>query len=318
MFLQASMRTDIPAYFSEWFMNRLREGFVLVRNPYNPQQVMRYRISPEIVDVINFCTKNPEPMLCNMDYLEAYGMYWSVTITPYGADVEPNVPPVSEVVDSFRHLSDIVGKRAVGWRYDPIIINERYTADFHLRTFRQLAAQLSGYTDDIVISFVDLYAKVRRNYKSARAASESVIIELGERLAAIAVEYGMTLRPCGAARNLNITGADSGGCMSLSIYEKAIGKNICVPPRFNTRVRDCACLLSGDIGAYNSCEHLCRYCYANTDSERVVYNRRMHNPDSPFIIGSSRPDDILKEAEQESWISPQRTLFDYSEVSLCR
>ena len=100
MIINTGMRTDIPAFYTPWFLNRLREGFVLVRNPYRPEQVTRYRLSPEVVDLIGFCTKNPAPMLDYMESLEPYGQYWFVTITPYGRDVEPGVPPVDQVLES--------------------------------------------------------------------------------------------------------------------------------------------------------------------------------------------------------------------------
>ena len=111
MIINTGMRTDIPAFYTPWFLNRLREGFVLVRNPYRPEQVTRYRLSPEVVDLIGFCTKNPVPMLDYMESLEPYGQYWFVTITPYGRDVEPGVPPVDQVLESFRKLSRMVGVR---------------------------------------------------------------------------------------------------------------------------------------------------------------------------------------------------------------
>lgn len=131
MIINTGMRTDIPAFYTPWFLNRLREGFVLVRNPYRPEQVTRYRLSPEVVDLIGFCTKNPAPMLDYMESLEHYGQYWFVTITPYGRDVEPGVPPVDQVLESFRKLSRMVGVRRIGWRYDPIFLSDRYTLEFH-------------------------------------------------------------------------------------------------------------------------------------------------------------------------------------------
>lgn len=118
MIIQTGMRTDIPAFYAEWFVNRIKEGFVLVRNPYNPIQVTRYSLSPEVVDLIAFCTKNPAPMLSHMEALKPYGQYWFVTITPYGKEIELNVPPKELVMESFKRLSDIVGADSMGWLYD--------------------------------------------------------------------------------------------------------------------------------------------------------------------------------------------------------
>ena len=107
MIIHTGMRTDIPAFYSEWFLHRIQEGMVCVRNPYNPSQVTKYSLSPEVVDLIAFCTKNPAPMLSHMDALKPYGQYWFVTITPYGRDIEPNVPDKEIVMEHFKQLSDM-------------------------------------------------------------------------------------------------------------------------------------------------------------------------------------------------------------------
>ena len=156
MIIQTGMRTDIPAFYSEWLVNRIKEGYVLVRNPYNPVQVTKYRLSPEVVDLMAFCTKNPEPMLKYMDILRPYGQYWFVTITPYGKDIEPNVPDKNKVMEDFKRLSDIVGVDSVGWRYDPILTDRIHTAQWHIAEFEKMASCLSGYTKTCVISFLDL------------------------------------------------------------------------------------------------------------------------------------------------------------------
>ena len=131
MIIQTGMRTDIPAFYSDWFANRLREGFVLVRNPYNPSSVTRYDLNPDVVDMIGFCSKNPAPMLKYMDLLKPYGQYWFVTITPYGKEIEPNVPDKDAVIAAFCRMSEIVGVNSMGWRYDPILIDQDWTADRH-------------------------------------------------------------------------------------------------------------------------------------------------------------------------------------------
>ena len=168
MILQTGMRTDIPAFYSRWFLNRLREGFVLVRNPYDPQSVTRYRLDPSVVDLIGFCSKNPAPMLPHLETLRDYGQYWFVTITPYGRDLEPHVPGKEMVMEDFKRLSDAVGPDSVGWRYDPILVNEQYPVERHIRDFEHMAKTLSGYTESCVISFLDLYEKVKRNFPEAR------------------------------------------------------------------------------------------------------------------------------------------------------
>ena len=206
MIINTGQRTDIPAFYAEWFANRLREGFVCVRNPYNPNQVSRYRLDPAHVDVIGFCTKNPAPMFPYMDLLRDYGQYWFVTITPYGRDIEPNVPDKHRLLDDFRKLSEIVGIHSVGWRYDPIFVSERYTAEYHLHAFEQIAAALDGYTETVVISFIDLYPKVRRNFPEAREVPKELRIELGKKFIESASSHGMTVKPRGRGRACRLRG----------------------------------------------------------------------------------------------------------------
>lgn len=308
MIINTGQRTDIPAFYAEWFANRLQEGVVCVRNPYYPSQVSRYRLDPTVVDVIGFCTKNPAPMFPNMDLLKDYGQYWFVTITPYGRDMEPNVPDKHRLLEDFKHLSDRVGVNAIGWRYDPILLSERYTAAYHLRAFETMASALEGYTQTAVISFIDLYPKVRRNFPEAREVTKEMRIELGRALIEIASAHGMTVKPCAEGDELAPYGADCGGCMRLSDYEKAIGKKLNAPKRKGARA-ECACYLACDIGAYNTCKHLCRYCYANAEPARVLAQSRLHDPRSPFLIGNYRDGDVIHDVPQQSWIDAQQSLL---------
>ncbi len=308
MIINAGQRTDIPAFYSEWLANRLRAGFVCVRNPYDPQQVSRYRLDPSVVDAIGFCTKNPAPMFRYMELLRDYGQYWFVTITPYGRDIEPNVPDKHRLLDDFRWLSEQVGPRAIGWRYDPILITQRYTVDYHLRAFEKMARALDGCTRTVVISFIDLYPKVRRNFPEAREVPMAQRLELGRAIIDIAAAHGMTVRPCAEGDALAAFGADCGGCMRISDYEAAIGRRLNAPKRKGARA-ECACYLSCDIGAYNTCRHLCRYCYANAEPGAVMARSRLHDPQSPFLIGHAMDGDRVHDVPQESWIDGQTTMF---------
>jgi len=308
MIINTGQRTDIPAFYSEWFANRLKEGFVCVRNPYNPKQVSRYRLDPSVVDVIGFCTKNPAPMFRYMDLLKDYGQYWFVTITPYGRDIEPNVPDKHVLIESFKRLSDTVGPSATGWRFDPILLSSRYTPEYHLRAFEQIASELDGYTETAVISFIDLYPKVRRNFPEAREVPEEQRLSIGKKIIRIASRHGMTVKPCAEGEALAAYGADCTGCMKISDYEKAIGKRINAPKRKGART-ECACYLSCDIGAYDTCRHLCRYCYANSDPSRVMAQALQHDPRSPFLIGNYAEDDQIHDVPQESWTDDQIELL---------
>lgn len=309
MIINTGQRTDIPAFYADWLARRLKEGFVCVRNPFDPRQVSRYRLDPSVVDVIGFCTKNPAPMFSHMDLLVPYGQYWYVTITPYGRDIEPNVPDKPRVLEDFRKLSGTLGIHSVGWRYDPILLNERYTKEYHLKAFRRMAETLEGYTETVVISFIDLYGKVLRNFPEVKEVKKEDRLELGRKMIEIASAHGMTLKPCAEGDELAPWGADCGGCMTVGDYEKAIGKRLKVPARRPAR-EQCACYLACDIGAYDTCRHLCRYCYANNDPELVLENARRHDPASPFLTGGYREDDVIHDVPQQSWIDPQISLFD--------
>ena len=308
MIIQTGSRTDIPAFYSEWFLNRLREGFVLVRNPYDPSSVTRYRLSPDVVDLIGFCTKNPAPMLPHLGALSPFGQHWSVTITPYEADIEPRVPPKERVMNTFRRLSDALGAHRVAWRYDPILVDGAHPVDWHLETFSRMAETLSGYTPECVISFIDLYAKVRRNFPEARAVRPEERARIGEAFAAIGKANRLVIKACAEGDDLARFGIDCSGCMTKETFERALGMRLRVPARKPAR-EACACLLGADIGAYDTCPHLCRYCYANCDAAAVRRNFRAHDPLSPFLSGGPLPGDVLHEAKQERWADGQISFF---------
>lgn len=315
MIINTGMRTDIPAFYSEWLLNRIREGYVLVRNPYNPLQVTKYSLSPEVVDLISFCTKNPAPMLPHMDILKPYGQYWFVTITPYGRDIEPNVPEKQKVMEDFKMLSDTVGVDSVGWRYDPIFVDGEHSVEWHIGEFEQMAKNLAGYTRTCVISFIDIYKKVERNFPEAREVYNSDRLTLGKAFIDIAKKYDITIRPCAEGNDLEPYGADCSGCMTVKTFETALHAKLDVPKRSkNQRNGECACLLGTDIGAYDTCGHLCRYCYANTNPELVKENMKIHDPKSPFLLGHSTPEDIIHVAKQQSWINQQISMFDLNLV----
>ena len=307
MIIQTGNRTDIPAFYSEWFANRLKEGFVLVRNPFNPQSVTRYVLDPSVVDLLVFCSKNPEPMLAHWDLLKPYHQYWFVTITPYGKDIEPHVPDKSFIMQTFRRLSAIVGPGNMCWRYDPILIDKNWSIDRHIEAFRKMCQILAGSTYTTVISFIDLYEKVKRNFPEARTVPLQTQLELTSAFVRISKEYDMTIKPCGESQELAAVGADCSSCMTQKVFETAVGQNLSLPSNPNNR-KECACYITGDIGAYNTCGHFCRYCYANADREAVVRSMKQHDPKSPLLVGHLEPCDKLSSPKQVSWIDPQMRL----------
>jgi hypothetical protein len=284
---------------------------VLVRNPYYPEQVSRYRLDPEVVDCLCFCTKNPAPMLARLGELDGFRQFWFVTMTPYGKEIEPNVPATEEVMASFRSLSEKVGLASVSWRYDPIFLTEKYNLDFHINVFQEMAEQLEGYVDSCVISFIDLYAKTRRNFPQARRVTGEERAAIGEAFARIGAAHGIAIRSCCEGTDLVRFGVDAGGCMTQPVIERAIGTTLAIPKNRKSPREACNCLIGNDIGMYNTCAHGCVYCYANYDRKSVQESLARHDPDSPFLIGAARADDIVREAPQKSYIDGQMSLFKY-------
>ena len=309
MIINTGQRTDIPAFYSRWFYNRIREGYVCVRNPYFETKVTRYRLNPDVVDLLCFCTKNPAPMLDRLQELSAYRQFWFVTITPYRRDIEPHVLEADAVIRSFQRLSEMVSPRCVGWRYDPILITDQYSVDFHIRAFRRMCGMLQGYTHQVVISFLDLYEKTKRNFPEAREVTQSERLEIGKAFSEIGASFHMKMRTCLEGEDLESFGYDCSGCMTKQVLEQAIGEEFCIPSSAAPQARPgCSCLIGNDIGAYNSCGHGCRYCYANQDMELVRARMKWHDPTSPFLIGGSMPEDEVHDAVQKRWVTGQMVL----------
>ena len=308
MILNTGSRTDIPAFYSDWFYNRIQEGYCLVRNPYYPEQVTKYVLSPQVIDAIVFCTKNPQPMLDRLSLLSQYCTFWLVTITPYEQDIEPCVPRWSKVIDNFRYLSRQVGVDRMSWRYDPIFISQKYSVSYHIERFEQMAEDLQGYTRQCVVSFIDLYEKTKRNFPQARSVTAAQQEQLIETFSKIAAAKGMQIHLCCEDRALTKANVDADGCLSQTVLERAIGAALHVPKKKMARDA-CSCLLGADIGMYNTCGHGCLYCYANYDNESVRVNRKLHDSASPLLIGHLHETDIVKEAEQKLWQDGQLSLF---------
>ncbi len=300
MIINTGCRTDIPAFYAKWLMNRIREGYVLVRNPYNPNQVTKYNLSPEVVDCLAFCTKNPEPMLSYLDELDKYKQYWFVTITPYGKDIETNVPEKQKVIESFKKLSNHIGVDSIGWRYDPIFIGNGFDVSKHIECFENISRELKGYTHNCTISFLDLYEKVKRNAPNIKPPTKEEQMEIAKAFGKIGKENDMVIHACCEKTYLSQYGLQCNGCMSQEIIEKAINNTLQPPKRKNLR-QECNCLMGNDIGAYNTCGHLCKYCYANANKQSVIENMKKHDDNSLFLIGRSEPGDKITEAKQKNW-----------------
>ena len=309
MIIQTGNRTDIPAFYSDWFLNRIKEGFVMTRNPFNPGRITKYRLDPEVVDLLVFCTKNPSPLLERIDELERFRMFWFVTITPYSKDIEPNVPDKMNVLKDIRRLSEKLGKERVQLRYDPIIINEKYTLKRHVEAFEKITSFLEGYIDTVIISFVDLYEKVRINWPELKEVDPDLRFKISKIFAKTAEKRNILIKTCGEGEKYEkIQNVDCSGCMTKEVFERAVGRRLDIPKLPPSR-KECSCLINADIGQYNTCMHLCRYCYANAERNLVINNHEQHDPTSPLLVGKVREGDIITESKQKSWINNQ-LMFD--------
>lgn len=286
MILSVSRRTDIPAFYSDWFFNRVKDGFVYVRNPMNIHQVSEIRITPDVVDCIVFWTKNPEKMLCRLDEIRNYNFYFQFTINPYNKLLEQQVPKKERIIDVFKKLSDKIGKNKVIWRYDPILFTNDIDINYHVKYFEEIARRLQHYTNRCVISFIDNYKKIENNLKNThvRELSNSEIITLATKLVEIAKLYNIEVLSCSEKINLENLGVRHGKCIDDRIIEQITGYKLNVKKDRNQRL-ECGCIESIDVGEYNTCPHNCLYCYANFNKESVQKKREKHNPLSPLLVG---------------------------------
>lgn len=201
-----------------------------------------------------------------------------------------------------------IGKNSIGWRYDPIFYGKGWSKEKHIEAFTKIASQLNGYTNFCVISILDLYEKIRRNAPEIYPPTKQEQLELLKEFVKIAKDNDMAVKGCYEGQFLEEVGVDCSGCQTVETIEKAINQKLIVPNRKNARGL-CNCLLGQDIGAYNTCLHLCKYCYANADKKVVLANARKHNPNSPLLIGEIEKEDIVTNAKQESYINNQLSLF---------
>lgn len=292
MILNVSGRTDIVAFYTDWFMNRYHEGFVDVRNPFNHNLVSRIDFSD--VDAILFCTKNPIPILNKINEINK-PIIFHVTLTPYKKDIEPNVPPKGEIVEAIKKLSKIIGKDNLVIRYDPIFISAKYTLDYHIKAFENLCSLLDGYVSKILISFLDDYKNVRKNEKvlNFKELEESDYKAIGENFSISALKHHMIVHTCFEDRNLTEYGFSKDECLSHELAYKLTGK--VYKKEWKARKEGkCHCVQMVDIGVYNSCKHFCKYCYANYDEKQVQDNFINHDPNSSLLVGKLNESDIIK------------------------
>ena len=291
MILNVSGRTDIVAFYTEWFMNRYKEGYLDVRNPFNKKLVSRIYFSD--VDLIMFCTKNPIPIIDKIKEINK-PILFHITLTPYNKDIEPNVIDKTKIIEGIKKLSKIIGIDNIYVRYDPIIISDKYNIDYHIKAFSKLCSLLNGYVKRIIISFLDEYKNVKenRNILKYKTLTDNDYKLIGKNFSKIALNNGMTVQTCFEDRNLVEYGLIKGECLSHELAYKLTGKSY--KSWTARKERKCNCVQMVDIGVYNSCKHFCKYCYANYNEKEVINNYKNHNSNSSLLIGELENDDIIK------------------------
>lgn len=311
MIISASRRTDIPAHYADWFFRRLQEESVCVRNPMNIHQVSRISLSKDVVDGIVFWTKNPIPMLHRLDRLDPYPFYVHFTLNAYSSDLEPGLPDKASVLlPAFQRLSRQIGASRVIWRYDPIILTQKYSISYHLQAFSALARALSGYTETCVISFVDAYRHLQRISRALGflPLEERAQRELASGIAEICRHCGIKPVTCAEAIDLSAYGIEHSHCIDAQLLQRISGNPLEVAQDPNQRPA-CGCASSIDIGMYDSCANGCRYCYANHSPETVRKNLAAHDPHSPLLYGALLPTDHITDRKMVSNQVQQLTWF---------
>ena len=290
MILNVSGRCDIVAFYTPWFMNRYKEGFVDVRNPFYPNLVSRINFLD--VDLIVFCTKNPIPIIDHIKEIKI-PIIFQVTITPYKEEIE-KIKKKKEIIQAVQKLATIFDPEYIYIRYDPIFLSPKYTLDYHLKAFSKLTTLLEGSCKHIIVSFLDIYKNVLKNkdilnYQDFKEEDYKII---GRNFSKIAASHGMTVQTCFEERNLVEYGFLKADCLSPELAFKLTGKKY---PKWRARKGgNCNCCNMVDIGFYNSCLHMCKYCYANYLESEVVTNYKNHDPNSSLLIGSLKETDIIK------------------------
>ncbi len=295
MILSASRRTDLPCYYSEWFINRLKEGYALSKNPMNPNQVRKIILSPEVIDCIVFWTKDPQNMMRQLPVIDSMGYhyYFQFTLNPYGKEIERYLRNKDLITNTFLRLSEQIGKNRMIWRYDPIIINDNSTISYHLEQFELLCRKLHDYTDVCIISFVDGYSKLNKKVKDeiVKGITEEQMNRIAAGFSVIAHNYGVELSACCEKLDLTSYGIRSSSCIDKTLVERICGHSISERRDKNQRI-GCGCVQSVDIGIYNTCRNGCVYCYANHSDISIMNNIRRHDPKSDLMIGAVQQDSL--------------------------
>lgn len=331
MILSVSRRTDIPAFYTEWFMNRIREQFVYVRNPFNTKLISNIPLTPNNIDCIVFWTKNSKPIhkyldeLDNLGYKDKY--YFQFTITPYEKHIEPGLYK-KDILDTFKELSDKIGKKRVILRYDPIFFNDKYIIDYHIKKFDSLCSKLKDHTEKVVISFLDGYNKIASNIKDLgiteilsgkednkiikakdktdiadtliNEKDKEFVYPIAEKFAEIGEKNSLEIESCAEKIDLEEYGIKHGKCIDDRLIEEVTHKKFAETQKKDGQRNFCGCIKYIDIGEFNTCKHGCLYCYANINKNKVKEQSKKHNEKSPILIGNAKEMETTKRKEEDT------------------
>ena len=292
MILSIDFRTDIPAFYGEWLMNRFEEGFVYFRNPAYPSTIHKIILDKQHIEGIMWCSKNYLPILHDLKSItDKFPSIFHYTITGYGKDIEPNVPSLEQSIYTFKELSERYGKNRVVWRYDPIFFTKEWTYNRHIQNFQYINKQLCRHAGRVVLNFVSLYEKVKRHMPDLKEVSYNDKANLIHDFVNIS---SIPIQTCGNGLQFkDLEGVEVTGCLDehalnlMGIYPKA-SKGNAVP-------WGCLCYPNTCIGEYNTCLHKCKYCYASADFDKCDENFAKHDPKSPLLIGWPRGDEQIIE-----------------------
>lgn len=311
MILSASRRTDISCFYGEWLVNRLKAGYVLVRNPMNPAQISCIPLSPGVVDAIVFWTKDAKNLMPRLPEIDGrgYPYYFQFTLTPYDGTVEKNLRDKKEIADTFIELSRRIGKERVLWRYDPIVVNDSLPVSYHKEQFVRLCEKLHEYTPSVTISFVDAYAKLKKLPTGlVRPVTSDEMAELGEFIGRTAKEYELTAKACCEKADLTAYGIGRASCIDKEVLEKVCGCPLDIHADRNQR-KGCGCMESVDIGDYNTCANGCVYCYANVSPALAQKRLMSHDPHGELLYGWAAEEEKITGRKVQSYRREQTTLF---------
>lgn len=313
MIISASRRTDIPSFYGKWFINRLKEGYVLIQNPYNTKRYSKALLTRDNVDCIVFWTKNPIPFFKYLNEVDrmGYPYYFQFTLTPYGKDIEKNLPSKKILIDTFISLSKHIGSHRIVWRYDPIIIDDKFNISYHINAFEKMATLLKNYTNRCIISFIDSYKNIstRLGYEPKYQITYENINLIAKAFSTIAKENNIILSTCAESVDLSEFNIYHASCIDKHMIEDILGCKINAIKDKNQR-KDCGCIESIDIGTYNCCANGCNYCYALKNQESSYNNIKKHDPKSPVLIGQPNPNAIITKRKSTSVCVNQITIFD--------